>query len=76
MSNQRGTESRNWPAIVAFVAGMVLLFASAGFWAVTGHQSALYVQASLFLIGGGAIQGLRGAKITISREEPTKDDER
>lgn len=38
--------------------GVLLLVGAAGFWAVTGQQSALLVGAALSLIGLGAYSGL------------------
>jgi hypothetical protein len=45
--------------------GVLLLIASAVFWAVTGDQSALLVGAALSLIGLGAYSGLH---ISVSQD--------
>jgi hypothetical protein len=42
------------PPRVLQVAGLILLFASAGFWAISGSESALLVGAALSLIGLGS----------------------
>lgn len=45
--------------------GIVLLIASAVFWAYTGSESILFVSASLSLIGIGTVQGIR---VTLSQD--------
>lgn len=45
--------------------GLLLLIFAVGFWAVTGHQSALLVGAALSLIGLGAYSGLH---VSIKQE--------
>lgn len=47
------------PAVALQLLGVVLLIGSVVFWAVTGHESALFVGAAMSLIGLGAYQGLR-----------------
>lgn len=47
------------PAVALQLLGVILLVGSVVFWAATGHESALFVGASMSLIGVGAYQGLR-----------------
>jgi hypothetical protein len=47
------------PAVALQLLGVLLLVGSVVFWAVTGHESALFVGAAMSLIGLGAYQGLR-----------------
>lgn len=43
------------------VAGLVLLFACAVYWGLTGNQSSLFVGAALSLMGLGSVQDIREA---------------
>lgn len=52
------------------IVGLLLLIGSAGFWAVTGHQSALLVGAGLSLCALGAYSGLHiSIKQDLLRDE-------
>lgn len=51
--------------------GIFLLVGSAVFWAYTGHESILFVSASLSLIGIGTVQGIR---ITLSQDSIKNND--
>lgn len=62
------------PARLLQLLGVVLLVAAAVFWAVTGHESALFVGAAMTLIGLGAYQGLRVTIRVSDREPPGSDD--
>lgn len=46
--------------------GIVLLVGSAIFWAITGHESSLFVGASMSLITLGSYQGLR---VSVKKEQ-------
>lgn len=52
--NEPRQQSELLPPRVLQAAGLVLLFASAIFWAVSGSESALLVGAALSLIGLGS----------------------
>lgn len=54
------------------VLGCLLLIGSVVFWALTGHQSSLFVGAAMSLIGLGSYQGLR-VSVRVERERRDGD---
>lgn len=60
------------PPRVLQAAGLVLLFASAIFWAISGSESALLVGAALSLIGLGSYSQATSTLRKESDEEDTK----
>lgn len=59
-------------ARVLQVLGVLLLVGSTVFWALTGHQSSLFVGAAMSLIGLGSYQGLR-VSVRVERERRDGD---
>jgi hypothetical protein len=63
------TDSRYLSARLLQSIGVLLLLASAIYWAMTGNQSSLFVGAAMSLIGLGAYQGVR-VTVQLAKEEP------
>lgn len=63
-----GTNGKNsyLSARILQCLGIVLLVASAVFWAITGQQSELFVGAAMSLITLGSYQGLR---VSVKNEQ-------